>query len=236
MEQKNYLELVKILESLGNKKRAEVSAWFFKTGQGQYGEGDQFLGISVPEQRRVAHRFENLLLSDLKKLLKSKVHEHRFTALEILVFKYEKGSDAERKKIFDFYIKNARRVNNWDLVDSSAPYIAGDYLIEKDKKILYRLAKSENLWERRIAIVSTLAFIKHGKFRDTLKIAEILLDDRHDLIHKAAGWALREVGKKSLKDEIKFLDRYCKIMPRTMLRYAIEKFSERKRWHYLIKN
>ena len=224
------------LKKLGSPARAKVSAWFFKTGKGEYGEGDKFLGITVPVQRKVAHRFKELSFSEIKKLLQSPIHEHRFVALEILVKQYEEG-DAEKKDIiFNFYLANAKKVNNWDLVDTSAPYILGKHLLSapvRERKILYKLAKSENLWEKRIAIVATLALISQKQYGETLKIAELLINDSHDLIHKAVGWALREVGKKSLKVEEKFLNKHAHHMPRTMLRYAIERFPEAKRKSYL---
>lgn len=225
--------LKKELTAKGSLKKAKASAWFFKTGPGQYGEGDVFIGLTVPEQREIAKRYIHLSLNDLTKLIKSKEHEFRFTALEILVFKYDKGDDKLRREIVSLYIKNAKHINNWDLVDTSAPYILGPHLLKGNKDILYKLAKSKNLWERRIAIVSTLYFIKNNQFKDTIRISEILLSDKEDLIHKATGWMLREVGKKDIKVLDKFLNKYCKIMPRTMLRYSIEKFDDKKREHYL---
>jgi 3-methyladenine DNA glycosylase AlkD len=167
---------------------------FFKTGKGQYGEGDVFLGITVPKQRKIAKKYLDLSLHDLSSLIKSKVHEERLTALFVAVYKYKKFQI--KKEIYQWYIKNAKQVYNWDLVDSSAPYIVGDFLKDKDRSILFKLAKSKNLWEKRIAILSTFAFINQGEFKDTFKIAEILLSDTHDLIHKAVGWMLREVGKR----------------------------------------
>lgn len=227
------LDLQKELKKLGSLERAKSSLRFFKTGKGQYGEGDKFLGITVPEQRKVAKKFKDLPLTEVKKLLWSKIHEDRFVALEILVFKYKEGSETERKKIVNFYLKNRKQVNNWDLVDTSAYLILGNWLLDKDRSILYKLAKSKNIWDRRIAIVSTFEFIRNKQFEDTLKISETLLGDSHDLIHKASGWMLREVGKKSSPTLEKFLKKHAKIMPRTMLRYAIEKFPEEKRKEYL---
>ena len=229
------LDLIKTLDGLSDEKRAKASAWFFKTGKGQYGEGDKFIGISVPKLRKVAKEFKHIGFSDLERLLRSKIHEHRFLALEILVMQYEGGDAILQKKIVDFYIKNSKFINNWDLVDTSASYILGHYLLKKNKKILYKFARSSNIWERRIAIISTIYFISQESYLDTLKIAEILLKDKHDLIHKAVGWALREVGKKSQETEIEFLEKHYKVMPRTMLRYAIEKFSDKKRIYYLTK-
>lgn len=223
------------LKKLGDTKRAQVSSYFFKTGKGQYGEGDKFLGIIVPEQRKVAKKYKDLELPEVKKLLNSKIHEERFVALEILVFKYEDGKDKEKEKVVKFYLQNTKQINNWDLVDTSAPYILGDFLLNRDKSVLYKLAKSKNIWDRRIAIVSTLGFINKGQFKETVKISEMLLKDSHDLIHKSSGWMLREMGKKSLTDLEKFLNKYAKVMPRTMLRYAIEKFPVEKRKEYMKK-
>jgi len=214
-----------------NKEKAKLLQRFFKTGKGEYGEGDIFLGIIVPIQRKIAYKYDGLDLEDIQKLLSSKIHEYRLTALFILVKKYKKADD--KKIIFDFYLKNTPNINNWDLVDLSAPKIVGDYLSDKSKTILYKLAKSDNIWERRISILATFEFIKQNKFEDSIKIAEMLLNDKHDLIHKGVGWMLREIGKKNQKVEERFLQKYYKDMPRTMLRYAIEKFSQEKRRLYL---
>jgi len=227
------LQLQKEIQSHKDPVRAKSSVWFFKTGKGQYGEGDVFLGLTVPLQRSVAKKFNTLPLEDLQKMLESKFHEYRFTALEILVMQFEKASIAEKKKIFNFYIKNSVRVNNWDLVDASAPYVTGEFLADKPRIVLYKFAQSGNLWKKRIAIVSTFAFIKRGEFADTLKIAELLLSDTHDLLHKAVGWALREVGKKDEKVLLKFLRQHYANLPRTTLRYAIEKFSSAQRKNLL---
>lgn len=223
------------LQSLANPQKAKILQGFFKTGPGQYGEGDIFLGIIVPEQRKVAKKHIDLSLPEIQNLLDSKIHEYRLTALFILVDKYKKADHNGKKEIVNFYLKNAseNNINNWDLVDLSAPNIVGDFLLDNDRKILYNLAKSKDLWEKRIAILSTFAFIRKGDFSDTLKISEILLNDKHDLIHKAVGWMLREVGKKDQKVLEEFLDKHCRVMPRTMLRYAIEKFDEEKRKTYL---
>lgn len=228
--------LEKDLQKLQDPKKADILSRFFKTGKGQYGEGDIFLGVTVPKQREVAKKYINLTLEELQKLLLSKIHEHRLTALLILVDKYKKSEQIEKEKIFDFYLKNTKSINNWDLVDLSAPNIVGDFLLNNDRAILYKLAKSENLWEKRISILVTYAFIKNNEFKDTLKISEILLKDSHDLMRKAVGWMLREVGKKDQKVEEEFLKKHYKIMPRTMLRYAIERFDENKRRFYLNKN
>jgi 3-methyladenine DNA glycosylase AlkD len=228
-------DLKRELSLYSDFEKANILQRFFKTGFGQYGEGDIFLGIVVPNTRIVAKKFSDLPLYEIKKILYSRVHEERLCALLLLVEKFNKANDLEQKKIFDFYIKNAKQANNWDLVDLSAPKIVGKYLLDKSKTILYKFAKSKNLWEKRISIVSTYTFIKAGEYKDTFKIAEILMNDKHDLIHKAVGWMLREVGKISQKDEEKFLQKYYKKMPRTTLRYAIEKFPEEKRIKYLAK-
>jgi 3-methyladenine DNA glycosylase AlkD len=228
-------QIKKDLQKLKNPQKAKILARFFKTGKGEYGEGDVFLGITVPQQRKVAKKYPDLTLKQLQNLLSSKIHEHRLTALFVLISKYRKADEKDKKEIFNFYLQNTKNINNWDLVDSSAPYILGDYLLEKNKTILYKLAKSNNLWERRIAIMATFEFIKNNRFQDTLKIAKILLKDKHDLIHKAAGWMLREVGKKDQPTEEQFLKKHYQQMPRTMLRYAIEKFPEKKRKFYLKK-
>jgi 3-methyladenine DNA glycosylase AlkD len=221
------------LQKLANPEKAEILARFFKTGQGQYGEGDIFLGIVVPAQRKVAKTYSDLSLKDIDRLLSSKIHEHRLVALLILVDKYNKADADSREKIIDFYMKHTRQINNWDLVDLSAGNILGDYLVDKDRSVLYRLAGSRNLWERRIAIMSTFPFIRNNDFADTLRITELFLNDTHDLIHKASGWMLREVGKRDLRIEEAFLDSHYDKMPRTMLRYAIERFEEKRRRYYL---
>lgn len=221
------------MKKKANSQKAKLLQGFFKTGKGQYGEGDIFLGIMVPIQREIAKKYQDLYLSDIQKLLNSKIHEERLIALLILVSQFKRGDIQKREVIFKFYLKNAKNINNWDLVDLTAPNIVGQFLINKNRKILYHLAKSENLWEKRIAVLSILSFIKDNQFDDALKIAEILLKDKHDLIHKAVGWMLREVGKRNLAVEEKFLKKYYKKMPRTMLRYAIEKFPEKKRRWYL---
>jgi len=227
-------KLKKELRKKQDKEKAKFPARFFKTGKGEYGEGDVFLGISVPEQRKTAKKFfKEVSLKDLKELLQSKIHEFRLTALIILVEKYKKAGEEEKEKIFNFYLDNIKRINSWDLVDLSAPNIAGDYLLDKDRKILFSLARSKNVWERRIAVLSTFAFIRRNQFEEALKLAEILLIDKHDLIHKATGWMLREVGKRDKKKEKEFLERFCSKMPRTMLRYAIEKFEDKERLKFL---
>jgi len=226
-------QLKKELQHLADPDRAKILQKFFKTGKGQYGEGDVFLGIKVPEQRKVAKKYSGLTLKELQGLLSSRYHEHRLTSLLILVIKYTKSDESEKKEIADFYFKNTNHINNWDLVDVSADKIIGDYLLERDRSVLYRLAKSENLWERRIAIMATFRFIKNNQFKDTTKISGLLLRDEHDLIHKAVGWMLRETGKRDMAAEEAFLKKHYKNMPRTMLRYAIEKFDQDKRRTYL---
>ena len=222
------------LSQLSNPEQATKLSRFFKTGKGQYGEGDIFLGIPVPKQRKVAKKYFNLPLNDLQELLKSEIHEHRLTALLILLAKYEKKDNSSKDEIFSFYLKNTENINNWDLVDLTAPKIVGDYLFNKEKSILFKLAKSNNLWERRIAVLSTFGFIRKNSFKDALSIAELLLHDKHDLIHKAVGWMLREIGKRDQEIEEQFLRKYNVQMPRVMLRYAIEKFDKKKRKFYLI--
>jgi len=230
---KNLTELRKRIKTLASSDIAKTMQWFFKTGKGEYGEGDVFAGLKVPTQRKIAREFKDLSLADLKELLRSKIHEERLISLLILVNNYERGDEKEKKSIYTFYIKNRMGINNWDLVDLSAPKIVGKYLFDKDKSILFKFASSKNLWERRIAILSTYEFIRNHQYDTTLKIAKILLEDEHDLIHKAVGWMLREIGKKDLKVEEIFLKKHYKKMPRTMLRYAIEKFPETKRKKYL---
>jgi 3-methyladenine DNA glycosylase AlkD len=227
---------------LKNPEKAKVFAGFFKTKPGQYGAGDYFLGLTIPIQRELAKKYTYLPLLAIEKLLQSKWHEHRLTAGLILTYKYSELDKKNsiiietKKEIFDFYLNHATRFNNWDLVDSTAHKIIGAYLDNNQKQertILYKLAKSDNLWERRIAMIATFQFIKQQDYKDALAIAELLLKDEHDLIHKAVGWMLREVGKHNQKIEEQFLQQHYRQMPRTMLRYAIEKFPESKRKAYL---
>ena len=227
--------LQKDLEKLKNPEKAKILARFFKTGKGEYGEGDIFLGIQVPDTRKIAKKYTNLDFKDVEELLRSKIHEHRLAALLVLREKFTKANNKEKAKIFNFYLKNTKKINNWDLVDLSAEQIIGSYLKDKDKLILSRLAKSNNLWEKRISIISTFSYIKSNQFEETFRISEILLNDKHDLIHKAVGWMLREIGKRDQRVEEIFLKKHYKEMPRTMLRYAIEKFDEDKRKFYLMK-
>ncbi len=224
-------DVIKDLQKISNPEKAKILQRFFKTGKGQYGEGDIFLGITVPEQRRIAKKYKALDLNEIQKLLLSKIHEHRLTAILILTYQFLES----KEKITKFYLKNTKYINNWDLVDLSADKILGEYLIDKNKDILYKLAKSKNLWEKRISIIATFNFIKNNKFEDALRISEILLNDKHDLIHKAVGWMLREIGKRDLQTEEGFLKKYHKQMPRTMLRYAIERFPDKKRKFYMKK-
>ncbi len=227
--------LKKELQELADEKQAALLQGFFKTGKGQYGEGDIFLGIKVPVQRGVAKKYSGLSLPKIQELLKSKIHEHRLTGLIILTNKYGQANEEDKANIFNFYLKNTKNINNWDLVDVTCPNIVGEFLYrnKKHRKILYELSRSENLWEKRIGIISTLYFIKYSDFEDTLALSEILLNDSHDLIHKAVGWMLREVGKKDETVLENFLKQHYKDMPRTMLRYSIEKFEEDKRKMYL---
>jgi len=226
-------QLKKEILKNANSQKAKFLAGFFKTGKGQYAQGDIFLGITVLIQRQIAKKYQNLSLSEIQELLASKYHEFRLCALLILVSVYKKADKVNRQKIVNFYLKNTKSINNWDLVDLSAHYILGDFLEDKDKSVLYKLAKSQNLWERRIAIIATFFFIRKDQFTDTFKIAQILLGDKHDLIHKACGWMLREVGKRDEVMLIKFLDKFKGKMPRTALRYAIERFNQQRRLFYL---
>jgi 3-methyladenine DNA glycosylase AlkD len=221
------------LRSMADPEKAKVLQRFFKTGPGEYGEGDVFLGIQVPALRKLARETPDLDEAALQVLLRSSLHEERMLSLLILIQKYVRGTDEERKKIYDFYLANMSFINNWDLVDLSAEHVVGHFLMRGSRRPLYQLAKSRSLWERRIAILATFHFIKHHEFGDTLKIAAILLSDKEDLIQKAVGWMLREVGKRDLETEEQFLRKSYQKMPRTMLRYAIERFPEEKRKRYL---
>jgi 3-methyladenine DNA glycosylase AlkD len=210
------------LAALADADRARGLAGFFKTGKGEYGEGDRFLGITVPQQRKIAAQYRDLPPEQIARLLRSPYHEHRSVALAILVLQFRRGDEEMRRRIYNFYLANIETVNNWDLVDSSAPYIVGQYLINEPRDLLYQMAQSENMWERRIAIVSTLTLVKAGQLEDAFGISEALLGDKHDLIHKAVGWVLRESGKISRSRQLQFVaDHYSRI-PRTALRYAIE--------------
>jgi len=223
------------LKAYENKEKALHHLRFFRTGKGEYGEGDKFLGITVPQQRKLAKKYKDIDLKDLQKLIENDYHEYRLTALIILVNKYKKALvENEKKKIIDFYLANTKYINNWDLVDTSAE-ILGAYYEDRDKQQLLTLAKSKDLWEQRISIIATYYLIKQHNFDLTLEIAHILVHHKHDLIHKAVGWMLREVGNRDMNKEVGFLNKYYKSMPRTMLRYAIEKFPEEQRKYYLKK-
>lgn len=235
MHKENILnDLRKDLSLYASPQKAEVLKRFFKTGKGQYGEGDIFLGVQVPDLRKIVRKYANIPLDNTLNLLRSKIHEERLIALLIMVEKTKWAKMFERETLFKKYLENTLYINNWDLVDLSADKIVGSYLFEKPKDILYSLAASENLWERRIAVMATFDFIKKGFYEETLKLARILLNDRHDLIHKAVGWMLREIGKRCSQEVLEqFLLANYKQMPRTMLRYAIERLPEDLRQQYL---
>lgn len=229
-------QIEKTLKKLGSAEKSRNSEWFFKTGKGQYGYGDVFVGVTVPEQRKVAKEFKGISLAEVGKLLANKIHECRLTALLILIEQYTKGDEKIQVKIAKFYLAHTKHINNWDLVDLSSPRVLGDYLLKRDRKILYKLAKSKNMWERRIAILATFTFIYNGDSTDALKLAEMLLSDEHDLMHKAVGWMLREVGKRCSRTElVTFLNAHISHMPRTTLRYAIEHFPPAERKKFLAK-
>jgi 3-methyladenine DNA glycosylase AlkD len=222
-------DIRKRLLDLENKEKAKTLQRFFKTGPGEYGEGDIFLGVMVPQLRKLSKEYGELDLGEVERLLKSSVHEERLLALLILIRKYNRGDKAEKKKIYGLYLKSTRWINNWDLVDLSAPNIVGDFLMKRSREPLYRLACSPSLWERRIAILATFQFIKSHQFDETLRIGKILISDQEDLIHKSVGWMLREVGKRDSAAEESFLREQYRQMPRTMLRYAIERFPAAQR-------
>jgi len=226
-------EISKLLRSLANPNIAEPSKRYFKTGQGEYGEGDRFLGIRVPDIRAQVKKCEAVSLENIQVLLMSAFHEERLLALLLLVRKFAKGDEKEQAAIYNLYLNNIHRINNWDLVDSSASHIVGSYLESRDKQILYELVKSTNIWERRIAVIATFQFIRNNQFDDALKLAKPLLYDKEDLMHKAVGWMLREIGKRDVAAEEAYLQTHYKKMPRTMLRYAIERFPEQVRKRYL---
>lgn len=230
--------IIREIQAHANKEKVGFLARYFKTGKGEYGEGDIFWGLTVPQVRAVARKFyKEVSFDDIRKLISRPIHEYRQAALMMLALKFLKAEDAERKKIYDFYLRHTKFINNWDLIDGSAPIIVGGYLLDhtKERKILYNLAKSKSIWERRISILATFAFIKRNNFSDTLLIAQLLLNDHHDLMHKAVGWMLREVGKRDEKILEAFLAKHSSHMPRTTLRYAIERLSEDKRRHFLVK-
>jgi 3-methyladenine DNA glycosylase AlkD len=226
-------EIERELERLADPRIAQHSQRFFKTGKGEYGEGDIFLGIRVPRLHELVRQNRECSIDDAVRLLQSKYHEARLLALLLLVAKFQKGGDVLRGQIFKIYLHNTRQINNWDLVDSSAHKIVGKYLLNREREPLYKLSRSKNLWQRRIAIIATFTFIAEDDFADALKIAEQHLADPEDLIHKAVGWMLREIGKRDQAVEERFLKTRYHQMPRTMLRYAIEKFPENLRKQYL---
>jgi 3-methyladenine DNA glycosylase AlkD len=226
-------QIKKQLQQMADNAHATQLQRFFKTGPGEYGHGDRFLGIRVPKLRSVAKAHRKIDLSHVTTLLQTNVHEHRMVALLILTYRYPKAIEAERERIYDFYLENTRWINNWDLVDVTAPHIVGAWLLERNKEPLYTLVKSDSLWERRIAIIATFCFIRRDRFEHTLKLADRLLADTHDLIHKAVGWMLREVGKRDQQLLEDFLALRYAQMPRTMLRYAIERLPEPRRQDYL---
>ena len=223
----------KRLLELHNPKDAEFLQRFFRTAPGEYGAGDKFLGIRVPATRALAREFHDLTIDDSALLLQHEWHEARLLAVILLSNRYAKGSPADRKQIFDLYVSNASRVNNWDLVDASAANIVGAHLETRKRTLLDKLARSKNLWERRIAIVSTFRFIRNDEFDDTLRISRALMRDEHDLIHKAVGWMLREVGKRDASVLEKFLDEHAHELPRTALRYAIERMPPKKKQRFM---
>ena len=222
-------KLERELKAAANAKRAVTMAAYFKTGKDEYGEGDIFLGIPTPVLRKIALRYSELPLADIGKLLQSRIHERRAAALEILVRQYERGSAEQQIEITAFYLRNTAGINNWDLVDASAPSILGEHLRTRPRSILRKLAKSKSLWERRIAMIATMRLVRSGDVEDALNIAELLLKDRHDLIHKAVGWVLREVGRKDRARLLVFLETHYERLPRTTLRYAIEHFPVERR-------
>ncbi len=222
------------IRALADKEIAQHSLRFFKTGKGEYGYGDIFLGVRAPKIRLIAKKHIDISIADMKTLIQSKYHEERLLGLIILVNKYSKNRNKKtRNQLYKIYVSSFKYINNWDLVDVTCPHVIGKHLMDKDRSILYTWAKTEDLWTKRIAIVSTHCFIRKNELQDTFKIAEILLHDTHDLIHKAVGWMLRESGKRDIEKEEDFLKKHYRTMPRTMLRYAIERFPEPKRQKYL---
>jgi 3-methyladenine DNA glycosylase AlkD len=229
----DYQTIIRYLKEIGDPKIAQHSQRYFKTGKGEYAQGDRFLGIRVPVLRKKVIPFKETSLKDIKELLVSPFHEVRLFALLLMVHQFSKGGVEQRDKLFNLYISSTPFINNWDLVDTSAPYIVGPYLLDRDRSILYDFARSDLLWERRISVMSTFFFVRQFQYEDTLRISRILLNDPHDLIHKAVGWMLREIGKRDRQTEELFLERHYQQMPKTMLRYAIEKFEKERRQMYL---
>ncbi len=230
-------DIQKQLEAVASPEKRDFLPYFFKTGKGQYGEGDKFIGVVVPDIRKIAKANRSLSLKEIEKLLNNEYHECRMCALMILIEHFKKAKEEERKKIADFYLSYSFRINNWDLVDLSCRDIIGAYLANKeDRSILYKLAESELLWDQRIAVISTYAFIKKNDFTDIIRLSELLLDHKHDLMHKATGWMLREAGKMNKDVLTGFLDKHYRKMPRTMLRYAIEKLSPEEKNYYMKKD
>ncbi len=224
----------KAIRAAGSAKKARASMRFFKTGKGEYGEGDLFFGLTVPEQRAIAKQFNDLTIDQAFSLLQSKYHEERMTALFVLVDLYENGTAKDKHEIYTRYISAVpTQVNNWDLVDSSAHKIVGEHLLERNRAILTRLVKSSNLWERRVAMIATLRFIQEEQYEDVVELAKLLLNDKEDLMHKASGWMLREAGNRDQKVLINFLEQHAHEMPRTMLRYSIEKLPKSTRQKYM---
>lgn len=234
--------IIQDFKKLSSEEKAKGYKKFFKTGKGEYGEGDVFIGVAVPEVRKLCKKYlKEVSFDDLDFFISNEIHEYRLFALLILTYMYEntkkkknsKKRERRQKEIYDYYIKNKRWINNWDLIDTTAPKIVGEYLKERDKSILYELIESDSIWDQRIAILSTFAFIKEEDFKEILRFSELLLNHEHHLIHKALGWMLREVGKRDVEVLKEFLNKYMDKMPRTMLRYAIEKFNRKERLRYL---
>jgi len=224
------------LEKNRNPRKIEVFKRFFKTGPGGYGEGDEFLGLTMPEQRIIALKYyQEISLLDLKELLQSSIHEYRMTGLLLMTYQYKKANERKREEIYQFYLKNKKWINNWDLIDVTCPNIVGDYIYfhRKELKILERLIKSKNMWNRRIAVLATFTFIRHNEYDLTLKFAKFLLSDKRDLVQKAIGWMLREIGKKDIRQLVQFLNENYQIMPRTMLRYSIEKLTLKHKDYFM---
>lgn len=226
-------DLIDGLNQIASPERAKASQWFFKTGKGQYGHGDKFIGVSMPDNRTLCKKYAALSLEEIEKLLESDIHEARMAGLIIMTDQAKKADEQLKQKLYDLYLRRTDRINNWDLIDISCRQVVGGYLENKPRDILYKLARSSDLWERRIAIVSTAFFISKGQLKDTFEISKLLLGDSHDLIHKAVGWMLRETGKKDRGQLLKFLDEYAYKMPRTALRYSIEHLPHNDRLKYM---